>query len=126
MDVFTRRIIGFGVAPVYIDGVSICRMFNDVTAGQRKPKHLSADHDPLFRIHRWLANLRVLEIEEIKSVPYACASHPFVERLIGTIRCETWRQHYNHVLPHSNLKDLTPIEFKTRYHANHPGAVLQS
>ena len=51
-------------------------------------KHLSTDHDPLFRFHRWLANLRVLEIVEIKSVPYVPVSHPFVERLIGTIRRE--------------------------------------
>ena len=51
-------------------------------------KHVSTDHDPLFRFHRWLANLRVLEIDEIKSVPYAPVSHPFVERLIGTVRRE--------------------------------------
>src|ERR1700737_2664321 len=62
--------------------------FNCATAGQPKPKYLSTDHDPLFRFHRWLANLRVLEVEEIKSVPYAPVSHPFVERLIGTIRRE--------------------------------------
>jgi len=88
MDVFTRRIIGFGIAPACIDGVSVCRMFNCATAGRPKPKYLSTDHDPLFRFHRWLANLRVLEVEEIKSVPYAPVSHPFVERLIGTIRRE--------------------------------------
>ena len=35
-----------------------------------------------------LANLRILEIEKIKAVPYAPVSHPFVERLIGTIRRE--------------------------------------
>ena len=29
-----------------------------------------------------------LEIEEIKSVPHAPLSHPFIERLIGTIRRE--------------------------------------
>jgi hypothetical protein len=52
------------------------------------PKRISTDHDPLFRFHRWLANLREREIEEIKSVPYAPVSHPFVERLIGTIRRE--------------------------------------
>ena len=46
------------------------------------------DHDPLFRFHRWLANLRILEIEEVKSVPYAPVSHPFVERMIRTIREE--------------------------------------
>ena len=88
MDVFTRRIVGFGVERASIDGVSVCRMFNRAIAGERLPKHLSTDHDPLFRFHRWLANLRVLEIEEIKSVPYAPVSHPFVERLIGTIRRE--------------------------------------
>lgn len=30
----------------------------------------------------------MLEVEEIKTVPYAPLSHPFVERLIGTIRRE--------------------------------------
>jgi hypothetical protein len=63
-------------------------MFNHAIADQRLPKHLSTDHDPLFRFHRWLANLRVLDIEEIKSIPYVPVSHPFVERLIGTIRRE--------------------------------------
>ena len=67
---------------------SVCRMFNDAIARQSLPKHVSTDHDPLFRFHRWLANLRVLEIDEVKSVPYAPVSHPFVERLVGTIRRE--------------------------------------
>ncbi len=29
MDVFSRRIIGFGVEPAHIDGISVCRMFNE-------------------------------------------------------------------------------------------------
>jgi hypothetical protein len=32
--------------------------------------------------------LRVLEVQEIKTVPYVSLSHPFVERLIGTVRRE--------------------------------------
>ena len=88
MDAFTRRIIGFGVERAYIDGVSVGRMFNHAVAGRPLPKRVSTDHDPLFLFHRWLANLRVLEIEEIKSVTYAPVSHPFFERLIGTIRRE--------------------------------------
>jgi len=88
MDVVTRRIVGFGVESENIDGVSACRMFNHAIAGQRLPKRVSTDHDPLFRFHRWLANLRVLAIEEVKSVPYAPVSHPFIERLIGTVRRE--------------------------------------
>jgi hypothetical protein len=38
-------------------------------------------------------HLRVMEIEEIKSVPCAPLSHPFVERLIGTI----WREYLDRV-----------------------------
>ena len=86
IDVFTRRIIGFGIEPASIDGISVCRMFSYAISGQPPPKHLPTDHDPLFRFHRWLANLRVLEIAQIKSVPYTPVSHPFVERLIGTVR----------------------------------------
>ena len=63
-------------------------MFNCGAAGESKPKRVSSDHDPLFRFHRWLANLRVMEIDEIKSVPRIQVSHPFVARLIGTIRRE--------------------------------------
>jgi putative transposase len=65
-------------------------MFNRAIANHPMPKRISTDHDPLFRFHRWLANLRVREIEEIKSVPYAPVSHPFVERLIGTIDASCW------------------------------------
>src|SRR5487761_1800222 len=88
IDVFTRRIIGFGIGGEYIDGPAVCRMFNQAIAGHASPVRISTDHDPLFRFHRWLANLRILEVEEIKSVPHASMSHPFVERLIGTIRRE--------------------------------------
>ena len=115
MDVFTRRIVGFGVERASIDGVSVCRMFNHAVAGERLPKHLSTDHDPLFRFHRWLANLRVLEIDEIKSVPYAPVSHPFVERLIGTIRRE-----YLDRMFFWNAGDLTRklAEFRDYYNAD--------
>ena len=47
---------------------------------------VGTDPDPLFRFHRWLANLRVLEIDQIKTVPYVRVSQPFVERMMGTIR----------------------------------------
>jgi hypothetical protein len=40
------------------------------------------------RNRRWQANLRILQVEEIKTTPYVPLSHPFVERLIGTIRRE--------------------------------------
>jgi putative transposase len=88
MDQFTRRIIGFGVQAGNVDGVTLCRMFNTAISTQGAPHYLSSDNDPLFRYHRWQANLRILEIKKIKSIPYTPVSHPFVERLIGTIRRE--------------------------------------
>jgi transposase InsO family protein len=128
MDAFTRRIVGFGVESGCIDGVTLCGMFNRASAGQSLPQHVSTDHHPLFRFHRWLANLRVLEIEEIKSVAYAPVSHPFVERLIGTIRREhldrvffwnavdlarklgEFRDYYNAHRVHRSLHGTTPAQ----------------
>jgi hypothetical protein len=63
-------------------------MFNQATSRQSWQAYLSSDNDPLFQYHRWKANLRILEIDEIKSLPHALMSHPFVERLIGSIRRE--------------------------------------
>jgi hypothetical protein len=61
----------------------------------------STDHDPLFQAHRWTANLRILEIDEIKTVPQVPLSHPFVERLIGAVP----REFLDHVL-FWNARDL--------------------
>jgi hypothetical protein len=63
-------------------------MFNQAIRKQPIPKYLSSDNDPLYRFHQWQANLRVLGVTEVKTVPYVPLSHPFVERLIGTIRRE--------------------------------------
>ena len=60
----------------------------DVTRCQPAPTYLSSDHDPLYRFHQWQANLRILDVAAIKTVPYVPLSHPFVERLMGTIRRE--------------------------------------
>jgi transposase InsO family protein len=88
MDQFMRRIMGFAVHSGIVDGVALCRMFRRAIRGQSLPKYLSSDHDPLYQFHQWQANLRVLGVTEIKTVPYVPLSHPFVERLIGTVRRE--------------------------------------
>jgi transposase InsO family protein len=128
MDVYTRRIVGFGVAPANLDGIRVCRMFNRAIARQSLPRHLSSDHDPLFRFHRWRANLRILEVDEIKTIPATPRSHAFVERLIGTIRREYldriwfWNQSdlerkledykvfYNQYRCHTGLTGATPAQ----------------
>ena len=128
MDQYTRRIIGFAVHAGSVDGPNLCRMFNDATSGQGWPRFLSTDNDPLFQYHRWKANLRVLEIEEIKSLPHVPMSHPFVERLIGSVRRELLDQtffwtatdlesklleykcYYNAYRTHSGRDGATPVE----------------
>src|SRR5215831_14195998 len=88
MDQFTRRLVGIAVHSGAVTGADICCMFNAAVHRQGLPRHLSTDHDPVFEAHRWAANLRILEIDEMKTVPHAPMSHPFVERLIGTVRRE--------------------------------------
>jgi putative transposase len=129
MDHYTRRIIGFGIHAGVVNGEALCRMFKKAVRGATTfPRYLSSDHDPLFRFHQWEANLRVLNITEIKTVPEVPWSHPFIERLIGTIRREcldrslfwtatdlelklgSFRDYYNKDRTHSALKAQTPVE----------------
>jgi putative transposase len=127
MDQYTRRIIGLSVYAGNVDGPAICRMFSHATSGQDWPERISSDNDPLFQYHQRKANLRVLDIEEIKSVPYVPMSHPFVERLIGSVRRELldqtlfwtatdlenklrdYQSYYNQHRAHSGRAGATPV-----------------
>ena len=127
MDQYTRRIIGFAVNAGTVDGPTLCLMLNEATSSRGWPKYLSSDNDPLFQYHRWKANLRVLEIEEIKSVPHVPMSHPFVERLIRSVRRELldhtlfwtvtdlenklqdYRRYYNEYRTHAGRDGATPV-----------------
>lgn len=129
MDQYTRRIIGFGIQAGVVDGLALCRMFKEAIRSAGLPKYLSSDHDPLYRFHQWQANLRVMDVVEIKTVPYVPLSHPFVERLIGTIRREcldrmlfwtatdlewkliAFKEYYNRYRTHAGLEGQTPIGF---------------
>jgi putative transposase len=137
MDQYTRRIIGFGLHAGAVDGIALCRMFNRALRGHRSiPKYLSSDNDPLYRFHQWQANLRILEVAEIKTVPYVPLSHPFVERLIGTLRRECldrtlfwttadlesklldFKTYFNHHRTHSARAGRPPEDAPTRSVAN--------
>ena len=69
MDQFTRNIVGFSVDAGSIDGPTLCRMFNSILDSSAWPRYLSSDNDPLFKFHRWKANLRILDVVEVKTVP---------------------------------------------------------
>ena len=128
MDQFTRRIIGFSVHKGSITGVHFCRFFNKIICQKSFPNYLSSDNDPLFQFHRWKANLRILDIEEIKSVPHVPTSHPFIERLIGSVRreildktfywnacdlenkLELFQNYYNEERCHHGIGGITPLK----------------
>jgi putative transposase len=132
MDQFTRRLVGLSVHCGAVTGVDLCRMFNHAIHGQGAPQRVSTDHDPLFGANRWMANLRILDIDEIKTVPHVPLSHPFVERLVGTIRREflddvlfwngcdlerklaAFQTYYNAARCHASLEGRTPLTFADR------------
>ena len=134
MDMFNRRIVGFAVQTGGVDRIALCRMFNQAFARKGAPKYLSSDDDPLFEYYRWQANLRILDIEEIKSIPYTPVSHPFVERPIGTVRREfpnhvffwnaddlqrklnAFQHYYNKQRVHTSLGGIPPMKI-IRNHA---------
>ena len=122
MDQFTRCLVGVGVQRGPVNGADLCRMFNAAIHGRGTPRHLSTDHDPLFEGHRWTANLRILDIDEIKTVPHVPLSYPFVERLIGTMR----REFLDHVL-FWNARDLERklADFQIYYNAARSHASLE-
>jgi putative transposase len=88
-----------------------------------------------FEAHRWMANLRILEIDEIKTVPRVPWSHPFVERVIGTVRREfldhvlfwntgelerklaDFQNYYNEARGHASLAGQTPLAFASGHTA---------
>ena len=113
MNQCSRRIIGFGVHTGILAGPAVCCLFNRAISGTPTlPCNLSTNHDPLFEFHRWKANLRILEVTEVKTVPYVPLSLPFIKRLIGTIRWE-----FLDLVPFWNARDLDRklIEFQDYY-----------
>jgi transposase InsO family protein len=126
IDRLARATTRFGVHRGVVDGVTLCQMFNRAIGRQPAPTYLSSDHDPLYRFHQWQANLRILDVEAIKTVPCVPLSHPVVERLIGTIRRECldrtlfwtaadlelklleFQRYFNRHRTHTGLGGLTP------------------
>ena len=62
-----------------------------------------------------LANLRILEIDHLHSVPGVPASHPFIKRLIGTIR----REFLDHTLFWDEQDLVRKLAAFTDYHTRH-------
>ena len=136
IDQFTRRVVGFGVEGNIVDAPARCRMFNRAIRGQTTPKYVSTDNDPWYRFHQWQANLRMLEVTEIKTVPDVPLSQPFGERLIGSLRRECldrtlfwtttdleaklldFQHYYNEHRTHAGREGHPPVPGSDRSRAN--------
>jgi hypothetical protein len=92
---FPRPMMGFGIQIYEVNGLVFNGMFNGIIAVVDESRCISTDRDPVSEFHRSRANLRILDMEEITTVPQGLTSHSFVERLIGNIRQDL----RNHLLP---------------------------
>jgi putative transposase len=107
-------IIGFGTHAGIVDGMSLCWMFHRAIGGQVHPKYLSSDNDPLYRFHQWQANLRILQLEEIKTTPYVPLSCLDL-KLFWTCqdlesKLRDFQDYYNRHRTHSARAGCTPQE----------------
>ena len=141
IDEFTRECLAIDVAGS-IRSRRVIEVLTRLISEHGAPRHLRSDNGPEFVSHailEWLANERIETALIDPGKPWQngtdesfngkfrdeCLSIEwFRTRIEARVVIETWRRHYNHVRPHSSLKDLTPIEFKTRYDSTNPGAIL--
>ncbi len=141
IDEFTRECLAIDVAGS-IRSARVIEVLARLVSARGAPRYLRSDNGSEFVSHAiltWLSNSGIHTALSDPGKPWQngadesfngkfrdeCLSLEwFRSRPEARIVIEAWRRHYNHVRPHSSLKDLTPIEFKTRYDSTHPGAIL--
>jgi putative transposase len=142
IDEFTRECLAIDVAGSIRSG-RVIEVLSRLISERGAPGFLRSDNGPEFVSHailEWLGKERIETALIDPGKPWQngdnesfngkfrdeCLSLEwFRSRAEARVVIETWRRHYNHVRPHLSLKDLTPIEFKTRYDSVNQGAVLQ-
>ena len=141
IDEFTRECLAIDAAGS-IRSKRVIEVLGRLISAHGAPCYLRSDNGSEFVSHailEWLASERIETALIDPGKPWQngmdesfngkfrdeCLSTEwFRSRAEARVVIETWRRHYNHVRPHSSLKDLTPIEFKTHYHSTSQGAVL--
>jgi putative transposase len=142
IDEFTRECLAIDVAGS-IRSRRVIEVLGRLTSERGAPRFLRSDNGPEFvsrAILEWLADEKIDTALNDPGKPWQngadesfngkfrdeCLSLEwFRSREEARVVIEVWRRHYNHVRPHQSLKDLTPIEFKTRYDSTNPGAILK-
>lgn len=142
IDEFTRECLAIDVAGS-IRSARVIEVLARLISQHGAPRFLRSDNGPEFVSHailEWLSKAHIDTALNDPGKPWQngadesfngkfrdeCLSLEwFRSREEARVVIEVWRRHYNHVRPHSSLKDLTPIEFKTRYDSINSGAILK-
>ena len=142
IDEFTRECLAIDVAGSIRSG-RVIDVLSRLISEHGSPAYLRSDNGPEFvstAILKWLSEAKIdtalidpgkawqngdNESFNGKFRDECLSLEWFRSREEARVVIETWRQHFNHVRPHSSLNDLTPVEFKTRYDSTNPGAILK-
>jgi putative transposase len=107
----------------------VVRVLEAFIAERSQPQCIGSDNGPMFTSRAYLAWAVGREIELVKIWPGKPVENAFIESLNGRLREEclnaswfrnlfharrqisAWREHYNHVRPHSALRNQTASEF---------------
>lgn len=128
VDDFTREMVGQLVS-VSINGQMVARFLSQLIEQRAKPKTIICDNGTEFtsKAMFFWANENNVKLGFIQ--PGKPTQNAFVESLNGKFRneclnqhwfrtlhearyeIEMWREHYNHVRPHSSLNYRSPVEF---------------
>ena len=127
VDVFTRECLALE-ADTSIDSLPVLRTLDRIIGERGAPLRLRCDNGPEFTSRAFLAWALERKLELVHIRPGKPVENAHIEsfngRLRGVIECERfrnlfdarrqierWREHYNHVRPHSALQFRTPNEF---------------
>jgi putative transposase len=142
IDEFTRECLAIDVAGS-IRSRRVIEVLARLVSQRGAPRYLRSDNGPEFvsrAILEWLADQKIDTALNDPGKPWQngtdesfngklrdeCLSLEwFRSREEARVVIEIWRRHYNEERPHQSLKDLTPIEFKTRYDSINQGAALK-
>jgi len=131
IDDFSRELIGQLVS-ISISGQQVARFLNQLIEVRSKPQSITCDNGSEFTSKAMFFWAKELNIKLSFIQPGKPIQNAFVESLNGKFRNEClnqhwfrslaearyeinkWREHYNHVRPHSSLNYLTPIEYAKR------------
>ena len=128
VDDFTREMVGQLVS-VSINGRMVARFLTDLIDARDKPESIVCDNGTEFTSKAMFFWSKESKVRLSFIQPGKPTQNAFVESLNGKFRNEClnqhwfrtldearyeidlWREHYNHVRPHSSLNYMSPVEF---------------